>query len=241
MRKFLYLIPVAAVAGLLVYAWYVADGSRALLDRAIAAHGGEANVAKACKGRVAGAGKRFLVGSVPTRYSWEEYFEIPDRYKRVSHSTWIGMPVSRTELLRDGKLIERVDQRPPTIRPAEGPVRCVASILFDLVDLRKKAHPLRALPQTVLMDRPAIGFGAEAIGGGTVDYYFDKDSALLLKMAIAGSANDLELNLSGYKEFDGIPLPVFVQGYRGGKLEFEDVIQEVDFLPEINDSVFAKP
>jgi hypothetical protein len=239
MRKLLYLIPVVIVAAILGYGWYAPDPSRALLARAITAHGGEANLAKSRKGRAAGAGK-MPRGHFMIRYTWEEYFDLPDRYKWVAQRGW--PPSTLTELFRDGKITVRIDDQEPDVRSADRPSRqCVASLLGELVDLRKEKVPLRALTETVVLDRPALGIEASPPHGGKVDLYFDKDSALLLKLATRGSANDLEMTCSGYQEFAGVRLPVFVQVYRDGRLMFEETIKEVDFLDQINDSVFAKP
>src|SRR5262245_16357561 len=145
MRKLLYLIPVVAVAAVLVYGWYVADRSRSVLSKAIAAHGGEAKLAKSRRGRVAGTGK-MPKGHFIVRYTWEEYFDLPDRYKRSSQRGWLGQASTMTELFRDGKITVRIDDDEPDVRPADRPSRqCVASLLGQLLDLRKDNIPLRSL------------------------------------------------------------------------------------------------
>jgi hypothetical protein len=241
MRRLLYLIPVGIVVAVLGYAWYDPDPSRTLLARAITAHGGEVNLAKSRKGRVAGTGK-MPRGHFLARYTWEEYFDLPERYKRVGQRGSLGQTSVMTELFRDGKVWAKIDDEEPDVRTADRPSRqCIASLLGELVDLRKEKVALRPLPETLVLDRPALGLEASPPNGSKVELYFDKESALLLKLATHGGPNDLEMTFSGYREFSGIALPVFVQVYRSGRLMFEETTTEVDFLTEINDSVFAKP
>jgi hypothetical protein len=246
MRKVLLLVPVIAGLGVLLYSWYAPDDGRKLLDRAIAAHGGEENVAKSRVGILSGKGKKagdhFLIP-----YTWEENFDLPNRYKWVSKRGFLGQASTMTMLFIDGKNWLQIDNEPPVVQATDRPSRqTVAAFLDQLVDIRKHSTPLRLLPEAVVLDRPAVGFEAKSKDWGTVQLYFDKESALLLKLskdlAQTGSEEGtIEMVCSGYQEHDGIALPSFVQMYRDGKLIYEETVLAAKFVDRHADSVFAKP
>src|SRR5262245_62414486 len=205
MRKLLYLVPVAGAVGFLLYSWYFAsEGSHSLLARAITAHGGEANLDKSRIGIIKGTGKKagdhFLIP-----YTWEEAFDSPGRFKRVSKRGLVQTS-TMTELFRDGKVWGWIDDQKPMVRNAEQPpYLCIAFLLGQLVKIHEENIPLRSLGEVSLLDRPAVGIEANSKVWGKVELYFDKESYLLLKLhkkleGPDGSEGAMETICSGYKD-----------------------------------------
>src|SRR5438874_1306534 len=67
-----------------------ADEARAILDRAIEAHGGEDRIARTTVGHVVARGKFALPDFPECDVTWEETFDLPGRYRRVIQGKGAG-------------------------------------------------------------------------------------------------------------------------------------------------------
>src|SRR3954454_20051025 len=72
---------------------------QAVLEKAIAAHGGEANLTKHRTGRTWGTDT-----GTDVRIDWEEYFDAPGRWVRRAEGTLNGRKIRYTRLFDEGAL-----------------------------------------------------------------------------------------------------------------------------------------
>src|SRR5262249_37365063 len=159
----------------------------------------------------------------------------PLRYRRVLVRPAHAGSSTMTELFRDGKSWVRIDDDPPVVTDADRPPRqSVAGFLDKLIDIRKENVPLRPLGETLVAGRKAVGIEARSKDWGLVELYFDKETALLVKLfrrlsEEPGSEATIEMIASDYQPRDGIPLPTNTRWYRDGKFIYEEKLTTVKF------------
>src|SRR5262245_36838718 len=82
----------------------LADETRALVENAIKAHGGEAAVAKLRTMRIRVEGKMDLArGESATKFTIEDVWQMPDKYRTQGEYTSSGMKATQTEVLDGDK------------------------------------------------------------------------------------------------------------------------------------------
>ena len=256
MRKLFYLVPVAAGVGALIYSTYFTpESGRPFIVRAIAAHGGEANLARTRTGTFKGIGTKNDAHGFTSRITWEETYQQPDRLRRVFQKAVQGQVTTMTFLYRDGKAWMRIDDEEPTVSETGlGSNESIACPLGHLLDLYRSKTALKPLGEKFVDGRFTMGvevnFGpgveADSSDREKVELYFDTNTHLLAM--IRGRSTDAkgaelirERIFSNYKTVDGIQVPGSVQLYINKQLMDELVVQEARFLERIDDQVFEKP
>jgi len=248
MRKLLYCIPLVVVAGVLIYNYgFAPDDGRALLARAITAHGGEENLARTRRGRIHGTGTR-TTSAHDIQFVWEETFHLPDRAKRTIREPWLGELQTTTYLYGDGKCrIYDGKELKRTQEVGPGDLQGVTDVLGQLVKMRQARAKLTPLPEAQVRGRPTVGFATRSDEWGQVKLWFLHDRALLVRMMkqMDGPEGelpvDVEMLLDGYKEFAGIPMPTRIILQRDGRVSTDMTVKEVKFLDRIDDAAFAPP
>jgi hypothetical protein len=248
MRKLFYLVPVAIGVGALIYSTYFTpESGRPFIVRAVAAHGGEASLARTRTGTFKGIGTKSDAHGFSSRISWEETYQQPDRLRRVFQKAAQGQVTTHTFVYRDGKAWVRIDDDEPTVsETGPGFNESIACPLGHLLDLYRNKAALKPLGEKFVDGRFTMGVEVNTSDWENVELYFDTNTHLLTM--IRGRSTDAkgaeltrERVFSNYKTVDGIQVPGIVQLYINKQLMDELVVQEARFLERIDDKVFEKP
>jgi hypothetical protein len=224
------------------------SAARALVERAIDAQGGSAQVEKLFKRWIAKiegtAGRLTITGTLS--------HDGPDR-GRIA-----------TQLVRDGQTIEVIVVTDGSGRAwrkiGEVSQEVVGKELEEMKDggwrsrkvrfllplLTDERIELSMLGESVVADRPAQGIRVTSKGHRDVDVYFDKETGWLAKMESRVKSPDnrdivLEQVFSDYKEFDGVKLATTFTKYENGRQTSVERIVDIKFVDEIDRSLFARP
>jgi len=248
MRRALFLTPFVLGVSVLLYLLFFAPPSgRDILARSIAAHGGEARLARTSIGRIKGYGTRPGPHGSVWSITWEETFHQPDRLKRVFQKKLGDQTSTLTNLYRDGKSWLRIDDEEPQVAETGfGFNESIACPLGQLLVVYRTQPTCTPLPDSLVGGTFARGFSVPFGDGAPVEMYFDKETDLLVKLrssapAPDGSQVERERIFSQFRTVDGIRVPGRVQLYVNKALLDELVVQEVQFLERIDDKEFAKP
>jgi len=245
MRKLLYLIPLALLLGLLGYNYFAGgDSGRALLARAIEAHGGESRFDRTRTGFTKGKGNELVPHDMP--FTWEETFQLPHRLKSVIRKQWLG---SQTHIYADGKhrvFREKEEMSVIDLEEAGENIESMPDILGRLVTAWRLKGQVTPLADTVVRGRQAAGIEIDTPGHPRLQLYFDKQTYRLVKMTKEKALPDkgtvlVELYCSAYKDVDGVAVPGSISVYQDGRPFIELTIHEVKFVEKIDDSHFARP
>jgi hypothetical protein len=250
MRK---LLGVWCVAGLLAGgAARAGDAAevKALLDRAIAAHGGANHLAKSKATTMQIKGKLHALGD-GVDYTGDIAPQLPDRLRFEMSLTVMGTGLKiKTVVQGDEGWVALNDtvMEMSKEQMAEAREQMHVAAVTRLVALRGKAYKLSPLGEAKVEGRDAVGVRAEHEGRRDVSLFFDKKAGLLLKTETRGKgpmAGDSEFTAEtlydDYKKVGGSPVAHKVTVKRDGKLFFASENSDVKLAEKLDDSTFEKP
>jgi hypothetical protein len=224
-----------------------AAAARALVDKAIKAHGGDA-IAKVpaatvkFKGTVHTMGQGFpFSGEVNTQGADRSKIDIEvevmgQKFRFLSvlsgDKGWIKLGDATNEMDKD--------------QLAEAQEQARAGWVATLVPLKDKAFTLATTGEIEIDKRPALGVKVSSKGHRDVDLYFDKETGMLVKTEArakdeGGKEVTDETFYADYKDVQGVKQAMKVTVKRDGKLYVEGEVTEYQLGESLDASVFAKP
>jgi hypothetical protein len=243
-----------AVAALLLAAgrsWCGGDEdkeARAILDKAIQAHGGEANLAKVKATYVKGTGTIHFGDGFPFTGEW--YKMGTTHSKLVVDVTINGQMLRVTKVVNGDKGWQKIgDGATAPLKDdevGEEKAMLYAAHVELLLPLKDKAFKLSPLGEMKVGDRPTLGLRVTRDGQRDVSLYFDKATRLLVKMETTvkdqGQEFMQETYYSNHKLVEGCQLPHKLAIKRDGKAFVEGEFSDVRVYPQkLDDSIFAMP
>lgn len=250
-KRFWYLSVLAIVSLVAIsYRVWIAGGQapdpRAILDKAIEAHGGAANINKRRMGMLKGK----TIGT-DSEFTQEETFDLPKRWKRITASAFEGKRRVSTDVMIDGKLWRWEERTEAREIKNDGSIQPYFAALSVLLDLKQKKAKLSELKKVKVKGDSAVGFRA-SWDSVAADYYFDERTGVLVQSKFTfqpepGKSFDTETVYSDYKDVDGVKLAHRRTTYvKGGDFETfvlltDFVVEEVRILQTIPNEVFSVP
>jgi hypothetical protein len=243
---------VAVVAVLLGAVRAVQSGdeadTRAVIDKAIKALGGEANLSKQKAMTLKGSGTYYGQGDAGVPFTGDWNIQAPRqirvaiegngfRFVRVVNGDkgWIKLGDDATKALSKDQLKEGQDE-------------LYTSWVATLVPLKDKAFKLAPLGEVKVEGRDTVGVRVSREGRRDVSLYFDKANHLLVKTeslvkdAQGGDKEyTQEMFQSDFKEIDGVKHALKNVLKRDGKRFVEVEWSEQRPAEKLDDSVFARP
>jgi hypothetical protein len=223
---------------------------RAVVEKAIKAHGGADELAKDQAGTVKMTGKFYGLGEgIP--FTLTVYYQHPDKVRTDTEVEVMGQKFTVLQIINgdkgwisvNGMVMEfNKDQ----IEAAKAQRH--ESEVTRLLPLRDKAYKLSPLGEVKVEGKPAIGVRVEREGRGDVNLFFDKETNRLIKIESRGRdpmAPDQEFTqetyLSDYRKRDNVLMPHKMSMKRDGKLFVEAETTEATSTSKLDESLFAKP
>jgi outer membrane lipoprotein-sorting protein len=225
------------------------DDARAIAAKAVKASGGEERLAKlkVAKLKFKGTGKfegnrAVLTGEImlqlPRQLRMDVQAEVQGQTVSVrvvvnGHKAWLQV-MGQTMALKDEELQETKEE-------------LYVEHIQSLVPLLKdKSFTLTPLGEVKVNGRDAVGIRVASEGHKEVNLYFDKATALLAKQERRTlDENDKEVTeetfYSGYKDVDGVKVPMKSVVHHDGQEFMEIEITEYQFLDRIDEGEFGRP
>lgn len=217
------------------------DDARNIVNKAIEAAGGEANLAKFKvqtleeKGIFHGMGMGLpYIGITTIAYPDKMRMEIKDVFLLVfdGKKGWVR-DKGETKEMNDEQLAGYlVNQR--------------AGWIATLLPLQDKAFTLKTLADVPVKGAPARAVQVTREGYPEVKLYFDKKSNLLIKFAHRGKGDDMKESLfetyfSDFRDVDGAKHPHKWEMTRDGKPYVESEITALRAVSKLDPKTFARP
>jgi hypothetical protein len=232
-------------------AWAAAEEdskARALVDRAIAAAGGEARLGRfkaaewTCKGTAH--------ASTELAFTDRCFAQWPEQFRTESEVEARGEKLERALVLDGGRGWVKTGGSAVALNDAARDelrdkvhVLCLSATLLPLKD---KAVTLKPLDEITIDGRAAAGVSAASAGRPEVAFYFDKEKGLLLKCErgvsdpLLGKVTE-ETFFSDYHEVDGVQVARKVSVRRGGKPFLDWTISDFHVRDKLDRGLFAAP
>jgi hypothetical protein len=219
--------------------------TKAILDKAIKALGGEEKLAKAkaatwkTKGKISfGENDNAFKGDVTVQgldHCRQEFEGDLGKFVMVlaGDKGWMAFGDNTTPLDKD---------------PLDGAKRDIylQMIPVTLLPLKDKDFKIEAAGEEKVDGKPAVGLKVTAPDKKDFTIHFDKESGLPVKLAakitdFGGAEVAQETTYSDYKEFDGIKKATKVVIQRDGKKFLEQQISDFKVLDKVDPKTFAEP
>jgi hypothetical protein len=222
--------------------------ARALIDRAIAAAGGEARLGRfkaaewTCKG-TAHATKDLAF----TDHCFAQW---PEQFRNESAVEAAGEKFERALVLDNNRGWVKTGRAAVAMNDATRDelrdkvhVLCLSATLLPL---KEKGVTLKPLDEIKIDGRAAAGVSAAACGRPEVAMYFDKEKGLLLKCErgvkdpLLGKVKE-EMYFSDYREVDGVQVARKVSVKRDGKPFLDWTVSDFRMRAKLDRELFTKP
>lgn len=227
------------------------DAGRAVVEKAIEAHGGPSKIAKLRVMRIKAEGTITLApGQAGVPFVIEDWWQMPDQYKTTFRYELGGKRESQTQAV-DGQAgwlqVNGQVQDLPKEAVAEMREQKYAEDMDRLGFLVDKEVEVTALDETKAGTQKVVGVVIKSKGHRDVKLYFDAVSSRLAKrehvVLDGATGRDIVQGVvfGDYRETDGAPHYHMLTAYRGGKKFVEAKVVEVEFFDKLDKKVFAKP
>jgi hypothetical protein len=242
---------IASLIGVLVLTAGVRadDDAKAILTKAIKAHGGEEAKGKYKAGQTKAKGKVEVLGGL--EFTQESSFMLPDKFKETVDMEVMGQKLhvvtlfdgTKVTIEANGKEVPVDDKIKDTIKDT-----LYAMKVGNLAALvKEKGFELSALGEVKVEGKPAVGILVKSKGQKDVSLYFNKETNLLAKVEhrtldpMSGNEITEERIITEYGKSDGVPIPKKMTINHDGNKFMELEITETKRLEKLEDSEFAKP
>ncbi len=214
--------------------------ARAILDRAIKAHGGTAAMTRAIQFKRSDKGTH---SRIPFSSQW--VCRLPDKVRlTIEHGgggkTVVVLNGDKAWQSDGGPAAELLPARVRELRE-EAYVDWVAT----LVPLTKSGFTLSALPKTSVDGKSVVGVQVKRKGQPELHLYFLESGGLLVKIErearVAGLKVDKEYLYSEHKAFDGVKLPTRQTVLINGKKFTEFTSSDISFPSKLDAKTFDRP
>jgi hypothetical protein len=226
-----------------------ADKPETIIEKAIAAQGGVAKVAKLQCMRIKVEGKMDVVpGVLDMPFTLEDSWQMPGQYKTSMTVQLAGKTFSHTQVIDGDKgwmdIMGTINDM-----PKEGLTEMKEQKYAEDLDrfgfLKEKGFELSFLKEIKIEDKPAVGVLVKSKGHRDVKLYFNKETGLLVKrenkLVEAGKEVAQEVFFSDYQDKDGLKHYQKIVAHRDGKKMLEAKVVELEFFDKLDATVFAKP
>lgn len=225
---------------------------RAIIERAITAHGGMERLARVRAEKVRLQGKLIMPGKngpLTASFAADQAVQFPGQFKYVAQLE-SDRKYTLVQILDGDKAYITVDRAPLTPEPV-ALARIRESLRLARVTqlvplLNDPVYELSALGETKVNDRTALGVKVVVRGRKDIRLYFDQQTGLLTKtehLLDDGNGKEVlqEEFYGDFKDFAGYRRWTKMITLRDGKKLMEAEVLEVKFFDKLDDSEFSKP
>jgi hypothetical protein len=224
---------------------------KAVIEKAVKAIGGEANLAKYKGSTWKGKGTFHGMGlEIPYTGTWA--IELPDKTAFKIEGDFMGQKFEFASVVTDkggwrrllGQETAEMDKEQLAVS-REGLQAQYAASLLPL--LKDKSYKLSPLGDTKVHDKPVAGVKVSKQGCRDLNLFFDKDTGLLVKSE--GRAKDVnsgeefnqETLYADYKDVGGVKSAMKLTIKRDGQPHVEVLVSDLERFEKMDEALFAKP
>lgn len=228
------------------------DDAKAIVAKAIKAHGGAEALTKFKAGQSKSKGKITLPTVGETDFTEETSFQMPDKFKENLELDINGNKVKVVTIANGDKIsIDANGTEVPVtdaIKKALTEARYARKVARLSNLMKDKDVQLAGLGEVKVEGKPAVGVRVSSKGHNDISLYFDKETHLLAKWehrtvdGNSGKEITVERIVLEYhkKDKDGFVLPKKVVVKHDGEKFMEGEVSEAKMLEKLDDSEFNK-
>lgn len=249
MRNLVRPVVAAAVLALFVGSVRADDNLKAVVEKAIKAHGGEEKLSKFQASKIKAKGSMSAMG-VDIDFNAEAASQLPDKIRVDLKLEIMGQAINVIQVYdgkkgwvsAQGQLMELEGDQLDELKD-----QAFGGYVESLVPLIKdKSIKLEPVGEEKVDGKPTVGIKVSAKGHRDIKLFFDKESGMLVKSQSrakdpAMQEVDAETFYKDYKDVDGVKQPMKLLVKHDGKKYLEAQVTEAKLFEKLDDTTFAKP
>jgi hypothetical protein len=225
------------------------DEAKAVIDKAITAHGGADKLDKFLAGRVQSKGSIALQGA-EMPFTSSVIYQLPDKVRTTLEFVTAAGPRSITQVLNGDKVAVMVGGIPQEARPAQADEMKQAAHARNVGRLtpllKGDRFKLADAGEKEIAGKTAVGVKVTAEGAREVRLYFDKATDLLLALErqgfdAAGKPTEQREIFSDYREADGMKYPARTAVLQNGQRYIVTEVLSFKPLTKVDSREFTIP
>lgn len=225
------------------------DNPQQVLEKAIAAHGGEANLAKFTARTWKAKGKVHIQG-MEINFTGDWAAGGLNKARTAISADFNGQQFQFTMVLNGEQGWRKMGE--DTNEMSEQELKnernnAHLSWISRLLPLKDKAYTLTMLKETTVENQPAVGINVARQGYNDIKLYFDKQTHLLVKadyqtfdMQSGGDVN-AESIYSNFKDIQGVKVGMKQVVKREGAVFVESELSDFQLHEKLDENLFKKP
>jgi hypothetical protein len=229
-----------------------ADDAKAIIEKAVKAHGGDELLGKMKAGQTQNKGKMKLPGVGEVEFTQEVSYLLPDKLKESLNLEIANQKVTVTTIVNGDKVsinangteIEINDDIKKALKDALEMMK--AARLVSL--LKDKEYQLSVIGESKVEGKPAVGIHIEAKGKKDINLFFNKETGLLAKVEFRSVSPATQKEVTEeriileyqQKDKNSPPMPKKIVVKHDGEQFMEAEVIEVKLLETIDESEFKK-
>lgn len=225
------------------------EEARALVERAVKAHGGAEALGRIRAEKVKFKGTLVVQGHT-TPFVAETLMQLPSKYKHIIETNNGGDKHTIVQIINGNKVSITVDGRAIQADPAQlAEIRSGLELerakrLLPLLD--DKSYQLAVQEEIKVNDRPAVGVRVTGRGRKEMRLYFDKEYGLLVRAENRlGDGKSKEVRqhffFGDFKDIGGYKRATKIRAFRDGRQIMEAEMLDAKPLEKVDETEFAKP
>ncbi len=221
---------------------------RALIRKAIEAHGGDQNLVKTARGKLKAEATGNFPGKVSFQITWTEIFDLPQRYKRVIEGQMNGERFTMEYAIVEGKGWIRLNDG--EVKDVDVPMSTIERnwtlVLASLPGLLGEDWDVSPLATEKVNGRDAVGVRVQS-QEETADAYFDAKHGFFVKRRgmfehpFLGEKAESEVFFGDFKEVSGVKYPMEITVHLAGQKVMQLKLLNFELLETIDAQEFARP
>lgn len=223
--------------------------ARAIVERAIKAHGGDVKMSRARLVHLKLRAKVVLPPDSEAPFNLEVTCQLPDKYRSVMVTNFQGVDIVRTVIINGDKGWVTTNGQGKELTAKEineAREQMYAENVMRLITLRESDYQLKEMDEVKIENRPIQVVNVARKGHRDVNLYFDKQTGLLAKMEhviqdYQAKESSQEVLFMNYRETNGPKHWGRIVVLNNHNRIFEAEIAEVRFPERLDDRLFQKP
>jgi outer membrane lipoprotein-sorting protein len=222
---------------------------KAVVRKAVEAHGGEKELSKFHAGTAKYKGTMHIVNQIAD-ITAENSFQKPDKFRSAMTLMIAGQNVEVITVFDGKKFWVSAAGNTMEVNDEKLIAEVRESLLIEgggLVDILKDSYELAAIGEVKVKDQDTIGIRVSKKGQRDVSYYFDKKTHLVAKieMRATDQATKQEVNqekyIVEYQDKGGLKVAKHVVILNDGNPFMDIEITEIQVHEKLDDSLFMRP
>jgi len=223
------------------------DDAKAIITKAIEAHGGKDNLDKFKASKSTGKGT-ISIGGMEAEFTIESASQFPDKRKSTIKLEIMGMAVTVEQVMNGDKIKMTFNGNEVPVTDAQKADLKTEQTMMKVQRLTPlltdKSLEVKSLGESKINGKAVLGIAVTGKGTKEVKVFFDKTTHLMSNVEfmasdMGGGEVKREITVSDYKDVQGVKISTKTSMTNDGKKFLDSSVSETKLLEKLDDKEFS--